>query len=507
MKNNLILLSAVVGAALLFVVVFYKQSIGLNLLLFESIIIGSLFYFKRITADRELIITLAAVIATAVVVVIHNTALSVVVNILSLVLLTGKMLYPKGGSLLYALGFAGPHLFRSQLEFLKTLGSLSDKRPQLRLALKWFRILLISTIVVVAFVALYNAANPIFSDLISGLTSGIDWFFKQIFSFIEFGIILTFLLGLLICDFLILKTSHPRLENEVDSLKELLIRKKDSLGTKTISLEFKREWKAAFVLLSILNLLLLIVNSIDIYWVWFNFKWNGDYLKQFVHEGTYMLIFSILISVAVSLYIFRGNLNFFSKNKSIKIMTYIWLSQNVVLAISVGIRNFHYIQYYALAYRRIGVIFFLIATIIGLISVMMKIKHLRSMHFLLRTNALSVFLLLIIMSIVNWDIVIARYNFNHAHRSFVHFDFMSELSNNALPYLRKDLEQLKEIEQANARFPSKIEYMPAEHYKELIDERIIHFTSEFEKEHWLSWNYSSQRAYNKLSKVEVQTSH
>jgi hypothetical protein len=502
MKTNLQLLTAVFASAILFVILFYQKSPGINLLIFESVIIALLFYLKRITADIELIITLLGTIISAIVVVIHNSNLAIFVNVLSLILLIGKVLYPVGGSLLYAIGFAGPHLLHSQLELFKKLNALGSKKPRLAKLIKWFRIILISVIVIALFVILYQISNPVFGKLISGITTRIEAFFNAIFEVVDVGIILTFLLGLVICDFLILKTINPRLENEVNSATDYLFRRKYPIKSASLNMEFKREWKAAFVVLCILNLLLVVVNIIDIYWVWFNFKWDGDYLKQFVHEGTYMLLLSIIISVGISLYLFRSNLNFFSKNKSIKILTYIWLSQNIILAISVGVRNMHYIYYYALAYKRIGVIFFLGATIIGLITVIVKIRQKRSVHFLLRMNVMSVYIILMVMTLFNWDVVIARYNFSHASRSFVHFNFLWDLSYNALPYLKKDLNELIKIEKGNDRFPSKISYMPASTYHELVHNRIDHFNKRYEKQHWLSWNYASHKAYNALNKPE-----
>lgn len=473
-------------------------------MIFETAIISLLFYFKRITVDRELIATLLGTILSVVFVVIHNSNLAIFVNILSIILLTGKILYPIRGSLLFALGFAGPHLIIAQFEFFKVISSLSSSKPRLARILKWLRILLISTGIIILFVVLYQASNPVFSDLISGITAKIDAFFNAVFKIVKIEVILTFIFGLAVCDFLLLKSNNQRLINEVNAASEYLFRNKVAIKSQMLNMEFKREWKAAFVVLIILNLLLLIINSIDIYWVWFNFEWDGDYLKQFVHEGTYMLIFSILVSVIVSLYLFRSNLNFFSKNKSIKILTYIWLSQNMILAISVGIRNLHYIYYYALAYKRIGVIFFLVATIIGLVTVIIKIQQKRSIHYLLRTNAMSIYLILISMSIVNWDVVIAKFNFSNSSRSFVHFNFLWSLSNNALPYLNKDLDELISIEKGNERFPSKITYMPASTYHEQVNERIERFTVDYEKRHWLSWNYASHRAYNELKTLKTQ---
>ena len=63
------------------------------------------------------------------------------------------------------------------------------------------------------------------------------------------------------------------------------------------------------------NVLLLVVNIIDINWLWIDFNPKSiDNLSQLVHEGTYVLIFSILLSMAIIEYFFRGNINFYKKN-------------------------------------------------------------------------------------------------------------------------------------------------------------------------------------------------
>ena len=197
-------------------------------------------------------------------------------------------------------------------------------------------------------------------------------------------------------------------------------------------------------------------------------------------------------------YIFRGNLNFLTDNTLLKRLTYAWLIQNGILALSVAMRNLHYIEYYGLAHRRIGVFFFLLTTIVGLVAVILKVKKRRSLHFLLKTNFISVYIVLMIMTLVNWDVVIARYNFAHADRCFVHFDFLATLSPSAQPYLEHDLPALKRIEEHNGQFPSDIEYMTAERYHTLMGQRRKTIIERYEDRHWLSWNLAYQRSYNAI---------
>jgi len=133
----------------------------------------------------------------------------------------------------------------------------------------------------------------------------------------------------------------------------------------------------------------------------------------------------------------KGKINYLNSNKALRYLAYAWLAQNAILTISVGIRNFWYINFFSLAYLRIGVMFFLLLTLYSIYTVFVKIKDRKTTYFLFRKNSLAAYILLIVMAFFNWDIIIAKYNFNHSETAFVHFDFLANLSHNALPYLEK----------------------------------------------------------------------
>ncbi|MCX6249457.1 MAG: DUF4173 domain-containing protein [Bacteroidetes bacterium] len=261
----------------------------------------------------------------------------------------------------------------------------------------------------------------------------------------------------------------------------------------------KNEYKAGVFLLLILNLILLILNLIDISWVWFNFNWEGQYLKQFVHEGTYLLIISILISIILVLYYFRGNLNYYPNNRLLKYLSYIWLGQNGILTVSVAIRNFWYIHYFALAYKRIGVIIFLILTIYGLYTVFIKVMQKKSSFYLFKSNAYGFFLILIVSSLINWDNFIAAYNFKNSDKSFLHLDFLATLPDKSLPYMDKTLSKLYKIDSIQKeKFRFEEKYMTPEEFYQIINIRKIQFKQKWEAKNFLSWNLPEYLAYRKL---------
>lgn len=180
-------------------------------------------------------------------------------------------------------------------------------------------------------------------------------------------------------------------------------------------------------------------------------------------------------------------------------MCYVWLIQNSILAVSVGIRNFWYIHYFALAYKRIGVIIFLLATLYGIITVLIKIRKQKSTFYLLRTNALFMFVLLILSSGINWDQLIVRYNFQHAETAFLHLDYLATLSDQSLPELDKSLAELQRLDIIQkGLFPFEKKYMTPGQYCYIIDDRIRRFKTKWESQSILSWNLPDFLAYRKL---------
>ncbi len=111
-----------------------------------------------------------------------------------------------------------------------------------------------------------------------------------------------------------------------------------------------------------------------------------------------------------------------------------------------------------------------------------------------------VILMLVISSVFNWDIIIAKYNFSQSNRAYVHFDFLASLSYKALPYLEKPLAELTAIEKhQNNTFPlTRGLYIDAIEYKNRIEIKKADFKKQWETKSILSWNYPEFKAYQKL---------
>jgi len=496
-KQNitLVLLSAVIFTAL-----FHKQTLGLNLLIFELLIFTWFLLTKQFHFNSKNSITIGfAVLISAFATIIVHSKFSYFINIVAMLAFIGILIYPQAKSLLfiYALSFA--NLINSQIKFLSDLSNSEINGNSVWSAVWKSRIFVVPLFIIFLFILIYRNSNPVFDKLLIKISLFIQKQFNFVFSDFDFLILFTFLIGILISVFVFIQTEDKNLSKIDQELDENLHRKRTKNYRYFNAIALAQEYKSAIFLFSILNLILLIVNGIDVKWVWLNFEWQGQYLKQFVHEGTYLLILSVLISIGLVLFYFRNNLNFYQNNKLLKYLAFLWLAQNVILCISVAIRNFWYIHYFALAYKRIGVIIFLVLTIYLLYTVFIKVRGQKSAFYLLRSNLYALFVCLVTVSVVNWDSLIAKYNFRNARNSFLHLNYLATLSDKALPYLDKSYSELLQINEVQKKkFPFEQKYMTPKEYYVLISFRKIMFQKRWKSKGFLSWNLAEHLAYQDM---------
>jgi hypothetical protein len=306
------------------------------------------------------------------------------------------------------------------------LGSIRAPRQvggQLRRGWFYGRVLGLPLLALVVFQCLFAMANPRFAALSARFWNLLGEWVGRLFSAISVPHLLFFLVcAVAAAGALVVVPVHYFLDHE-SRFGEFVRRQRDrvaSFGVRRPSfqhnsrgpLDLRKEWLAAVVSFGLLNLLLLVVNAVDVKWLWFGFDRSSVAdLTQFVHEGTYVLIFSILLAAGIMLWFFRRNLNFYQPGLPLlRWGATAWILQNVVLAISVGLRNYYYIVYTGLAYKRIGVYGFLLLTLFGLGTVLLKIWQRRSAFNLVRLNSWAAYALLLGLAAGNWEIWIAEYN-------------------------------------------------------------------------------------------------
>ncbi|MDG1331632.1 MAG: DUF4173 domain-containing protein [Crocinitomicaceae bacterium] len=510
MKKNVNLLFAALFAVV-FTLLFYNNALGINLLLFEVLALGWLYNSTRFSLKTFNVgFSFSGVLITSLMTVIHYSALSYTVNFFVFILFIGVVTAPEIRSLLRSLQLSVSNFSSSFSLFKNEIVGTSIRSKSTKFKLLRKRIFIIPLIIILLFAGIYGWANPKLGAIFQSIVDAVSDFFVSVFSDFNFALLFVFLFGVLIALFVVYRSKKRRILEKDEASSDELKRVRSTPMRNTLMLALINEYKSALFLFASLNVLLLGLNVMDINYVWINFEWEGQYLKEFVHEGTYVLIFAILLSIVLVLYFFRRNLNFYPKNKWLKRMTVIWIFQNLILTVSVAIRNWHYIQYYSLAYKRIAIVFFLILTIYGLYTVYTKVRFTKSNYYLIRRNFLALIAVLVISTTVNWDRVIAQYNFSRAKDSFVHLDFLADLSNSALPLLdqkESDLEGIQQYQEAS--FFKAIDlgssssryhklYMSTKEYIREIEFRKRSFRQSWKKKNWLEWNYAEWRAYNDL---------
>ena len=502
-KDQLLPLILSITGTVLFNYLFWNQLIGINLFIFTLYIIASFGLISGFAKKSLFIINSLSILILSVAISLYSSTFAYVMYLISFVLFIGTSQVSNLKSNLYAAFAAFSALLKLPSAIVSKLPASKEQRPKLKFAFRLIKISIIPLLILLVFYVIFINANPVFGSFSNQILQGIYNLFEPIFKAVSIGRIFFILFGFTIIALILYKTNVYKVLIKESENKENIIRaRKKRVSIKTnvenvyykpkflLSLGLKSEFISAIVLLILVNVLLFIVNAIDIRWVWFGFEYTEEFnLKQFVHEGTYLLIISILLSIIIMLYYFRRNLNFYPKKRIIQKLAYIWIAQNFILVISVIIRNLHYITYWGLAYKRIGVFIFLSAVIFGLVTLYVKIEQEKSFYHLLRVNSLAIFLILVVSSLFNWDGIIARHNLNHSIKDHMETSYLLSMSDKILPLIDKHDYILEQATGLNTYQYYSVSY--EDYYKM----RVKNFIKDYEKRSLLSWNLADWKAY------------
>lgn len=495
MKRTVLL---VILLATIFTAIFYHQDIGLNLLIYNLLIIGFVIWQKPEFGFMGWMITAGALV-TAVFTVVHSSGFVIAMNYISLLLLGGAMVFPQARSLFTFFATAIPKFIAAPILLLRSLINEPGKTGKTgRFFLALFYIT-VPIVVILIFLLLYQGSNPILNNWTGSFATTILSWMENFLNNLNHEMIALFIFGTWLALFFLYKGIHEFISPWDQQSSDFIELGEKSGSENPMKVNRRMFLRSSLALLIGLNLLILIQNILDIRWIWFGFTWNGEYLREFVHGGTYLLILSLLTSVGLTLIIFFNPLEKEKSSVWIRRMGYLWMAQNLILALSVGFRVYWYIHYFALAYLRIGVLIFLLITILGLIVMILKIRDNRSLFNVHRLILAGGYSILILASLFNWDTIIARYNFSHYKQSFVHLDWICTLSDKTLPDLDKSPEFLREVRQCqDQQFSFEMTYMSPEKYLEIIAKRKSEFREKMAERSILSWNLAESRAMKKL---------
>jgi hypothetical protein len=388
---------------------FYHQSDGINYLIFNVLLLVALLLRDSTLLKSKTFLSIAtAALASAIAIYWYGTDWPFQMNILSLLALAGYS-YSRESSLLVAIFHGGYSFFASPVvhvfdRLFKSADALKTKESRL---FKRVVLSIVPLVVVFIFIQIYRSGNPIFDKYVSELNFdfiSLEWLFFMLYG--------AWLMFAFFKQSTIRKLQHSDIETP-DALRIITEEEHtDSYFGQLI--QIPNEVFTGVLLFALLNVLLACVNGLDFYFVFFKSKLpEGISISQYVHNGTNSLITSIVLASLIILFYFRGYLNYYSKSSWLKGLAYLWILQNALLIFSTAYRNGMYIDGFGLTHKRIGVLIYLLLTMIGLLTVAIKIALTKNNWFLFRKNAWAIYLTLIVYVLFDWDSVITNYNLHH----------------------------------------------------------------------------------------------
>lgn len=496
--------------------IFWNEKPGINFGIFSALLAVSLAITRpEIIYRINWWYAVVCVVLTGIGVTLFNSGLSIAMHFFSCLVMI-VFSWPsnvKSPAIAIFNFFAGA--FNQVLAFFLNGIKFISKTKSGRSFLYYFKIAIVPLAIMGIYLLLYSGSSNTFANYFSGFFTSIGELIESFFENVS-APWLVFLLGGMTLIALALKTTPAiRAINYVSEGFDDLFRINKSIkkvsGFRQMIYRpvipinaIRKQFKSGVLLLIGVNILLLIFNITDIRENWFGYQVPENFsLKNFVHEATWYLIISMLLSMVILLYYFHGNINFYKKNRTIKILSYVWIVQNTLLCTSVLLRNWHYISYHGLAYKRIGVLVFLALVIVGLVSMYRKIEQKKSAKWLLKINSVACVLLLSILSLVNWDMVIARYNLNHANRSEIDIDFYLKLGPAVYPLLYENLGVIEKQIIAHHVKPTRwCNIKTIQEFRSRLDNHASRFTENYPQYTWPSYNTADATAYNWLTTQE-----
>lgn len=510
---------------ILYNIFFWKEQMGLNTLFFSIFIIGSSFYLNPESRHSTIArLTALGTLFTSVMVVVFNSQLSKNVHLLSLVVMIGfiqqrELRFLWYGFLLTIISI----LSVPRKAFLKISSITLGNRKTLGRVGQSVRLAIVPMFVVGIFFAFYLVSNQGFAEVTGqNLGSLFDWFsgFQWSISPQRFFF---FIGSIFVIGGFFWQTQSERLVNVQKTHQDDIVRKRKattnnpliiknssprnsgkllsdvndqynaSFHKKSISIiALKNEYRSGLIMLFSLNVLTFLVNITDIQNIWLGYaQTNASSLWQDVHHGTYVLILTIFMAMGVLLYFFRKNLNFYKNNKWLKIMAVAWMAQNMFLALSVVLRNIKYVNHFGLTYKRIGVFIFIALVLYGLGTMIFKINHKKTAYYLFQHNAWTMYIALVLLTTVNWDVLITSYNLKSSTQPDKHY-MIKSLSDKNLSILYKNNHLF--VEESNARY----------NYESLLGQKKRNFSFRKNGQSWLSWNLADHNTLLYLKEHKMQ---
>ncbi len=387
-------------SSLAFLVLFYDQSIGLNLSIFGLTLIGFICYFFRNKFSENVHYILAILsVFSCFAFAWFGDFVSFLAMFLSIVFLQFKI-QNKDLKIIQAIPIVIVNGFASFIRIFQFSYWLPELKTDSDFIKKIIAYLIIPIFFLSFFLMVYSFGSEHFLSIFTNYTLDIN----------PLQFIFMLLLGLFI-SFNFWNYWIPDYFNEINSkLNDDFTNEISTRNQKTFSfLDIDFERKSGEISLFLLNSLLFV------FIITYNYEQFFEVIKarnlsEATHESVNAVILSIVMAVGVIFFYFKSGFNFDENAINLKKLAKIWIFLNATLIISTIVKNGEYISFYGLTYKRLGVFAFLGLSLIGLIYTFLKITNQKSNIYLLNKMIWYFYGTLLLTSFVNWGQIITVYN-------------------------------------------------------------------------------------------------
>jgi len=478
MKTNDYLLLSATGA---YSFLFYQQNAGINFLLFTIVLLAILVIKnKKLLSSNKWIWSAVLCLVSATCVFLHSSALSIIGNVFSLLLLSAVS-FNVATSSLFSFAFSCYSVISSVVYIIIDTISRFQLKSNESESKRGYKALatVIVLVLSVLFFSMYKNSNPLFAENTKWINLdfiSIGWIFFTIAGFI------------LMYAFLYHRTIKP-METWENNLP--LTNSSFEQNEQTIK-QFETERYAGMLLFILLNVMLVILNLGDIQTLYFNGGLpKGVTHSDFVHSGVGVIILSIVIATSLIMFLYRKEFTIVKNSKVLSAFVYLWIFQNVVMLSSTAFRNQIYIQDFNFTYKRIGVYVWLALAVCGLLIMFWKIYKKQSNWYLIRTNVAVWFTVLVLSGLVNWDKLITNYNIQNKPLAQVDFYYLFSLSDANIPELLA-VTKKPEFNLFNAKLKNYTsgfyrDRYYSETYTQLLNQKITRYLTDYTND-WRSFD-------------------
>lgn len=448
----------------LFVVLFYNQEIGVNLSIFVLAMLALHFVQKpELRHNRKALILASCVVLSS----LSNAWLCTFTTFLAVVLSSFVFRYYAVDSklklVIQALVYCS-----NWFAFVVQIFQIDDwfqydKSKQQNTFSKIFSYVVLPFLILSVFFAIYLSS----SDMLS------SWFNRYELD-IDAIIILVTLFGFYISFvFWNAKVYEPFKTLNRSLQTHFTTQQKENLKPTFDFLEIGFEKRSGIITLLSLNAMLFFFIIV------FNVEHFQPAAQQFstyssrIHEQINSLIGSIVLAMLVILFYFKGALNFIQNNKTLVLLSKMWLLLNAILVLSAIVQNTVYVDALGLTYKRLGVYLFLILCAIGLFFSYRKIELKRTNFFLIDKMTWAVFYSLIFCSLFNWGSIITRYNLTKQNTDLRYLSYDLKGNEKVLEKYYQSINDKNEAEIIKQRIESKqnTKWLSSELYYKTISQK------------------------------------